>query len=262
MKLEDVERLGKVVIERTRSLYQEPDMLVHYSDPDRDLAGGAKACARSMAEQYVRKGGHILVAGCAGGLEAFWFAEDGFTVTGVDIVPELIKAAREHAKRKGYENRVRFELVDGFQWPVEDEACDGVSMMQNLLTHLPTREIRKTVFAECSRVLKSGGVVMMQAPDRTHPGLTAEKPEWAPDNPEDIDKKRELNLSKEPGVLVDRVHPCKGDALTQTTYPRYEADPDELTREVRSCGFHVIHVERDENPKSLWPTVIVVARKD
>ena len=262
MKLEDVERLGKVVIERTRSLYQEPDMLVHYSDPDRDLAGGAKAYARSMAEQYVRKGGHILVVGCAGGLEAFWFAEDGFEVTGIDIVPQFIDVARQHAKTKGFENCTRFEAVDGFRWPFEDKVFDGVSMMQNLVTHLPTRGIRKTVFAECSRVLRSGGVVMMQAPDRTHPGLTAEKLEWEPGNPEDVDKKRELNLSKEPGVLVDRLHPCKGDALTQTTYPRYEADPDELTQEIQSFSSRVIRVQRDENPKSRWPTVIVVARKD
>ena len=262
MKLEDIERQRKIVIERTKLLYREPDILAHYCDPDRDFAGGEKPHARSMAEKYVRRCGHILVVGCAGGLEAFWFTEDGFTVTGVDIVPELIEAARGHAKRKGYENRVRFELVGGFQWPVEDETCDGVCMMQNLLMHLPSRDIRKAVFTECFRVLGSGGVAMMQAPDRTHPGPNLTRPEWEPDNPEDFEKKAEWGLQDEPGVSVDRKHVCKGDANAKTLYPRFEADPNELREEVESCGFRVLRVQCDEDHKTRWPTVIVVARKD
>jgi hypothetical protein len=101
---------------------------------------------------------------------------------------------------------------------------------------------------------------MMQAPDRTHLGAQV-SPEWEPDNPENLEKKSEWGLSNEPGVFVDRKHVCKGDVNAETAYPRYEADPEELRKEVESCGLRILRVETERDPKARWPTVVLIASK-
>lgn len=142
-----------MTIRTVRQLYQEPDILRHFGNPDRHGEGPGCAWELELARSHVRAGGRILVVGCGGGEESFAFAAAGYAVTGVDIVPEFIQEARRHAVAKGLAERVAFEVVDGFRWPVADGSCDGVSMLRNFLTYLPSRPIRSTVFRECVRVL-------------------------------------------------------------------------------------------------------------
>jgi len=255
--------LTKITIELARSQYQEPDILAHFSNPDRN-ADNPELChwELSLLKDHGRDGGHILVVGCAGGQESFPFLKAGYQVTGIDIVPEFIQFAREHAKRKGFEDRARFEVVDDFHWPVGDGTCDMVCMMTGFLAYLPARFIRKIVFSECFRVLAPGGVVMMSGPDRTHPATKLERPTWEPKDPEDLEKKSEWGLTDEPGVVVKPGHPCKGDVNAKTIVPEYEADPREFWDEVESCGLRVIRIQMVQEPNDPWPDVALVAAKD
>ena len=181
----------QITLEAMRALYTEPDIQSHFGNPDRNI-DRKDLCdwELSLLREYVDEHAHILDVGCAGGQEAFAFLRAGYRVTGIDIVPEFIDAARRLARDTGFEGRARFELVQGFDWPVDDEVVDGVCMMTNFLMHLPTREIRGRVFQECYRVLRPGGAVMMEGPDRTHPGRHLERPSWEPERDECIDQTR------------------------------------------------------------------------
>ena len=47
------------------------------------------------------KEGKLLLLGTGGGREAIHLARIGFNVTGVDVVPEVVKKAEENAKQMG-----------------------------------------------------------------------------------------------------------------------------------------------------------------
>jgi len=57
----------------------------------------------------LQQGSRILDLACGTGTDAFWFAQHGYTVHGVDISDGMLKRAQEKAKRLGLESRATFE---------------------------------------------------------------------------------------------------------------------------------------------------------
>ena len=55
------------------------------------------------------QGAHILDLACGTGTDAFWFAQHGYTVHGVDISDGMLQRASEKAKQLGLENKAVFE---------------------------------------------------------------------------------------------------------------------------------------------------------
>ena len=67
---------------------------------------------RSLVEQVARlEPGTALDLGCGEGADAVWLAQQGWTVTGVDLSPTALARAAEHARAAG---------VDGVQWQAHD----------------------------------------------------------------------------------------------------------------------------------------------
>jgi ubiquinone/menaquinone biosynthesis C-methylase UbiE len=54
-------------------------------------------------------GGRILDLACGTGTDAFWFAEHGYTVHGIDISDGMLERAREKSRQLGLESRATFE---------------------------------------------------------------------------------------------------------------------------------------------------------
>jgi ubiquinone/menaquinone biosynthesis C-methylase UbiE len=55
------------------------------------------------------QGSRILDLACGTGTDAFWFAQHGYTVHGVDISDGMLNRAKEKAKALGLESRATFE---------------------------------------------------------------------------------------------------------------------------------------------------------
>lgn len=55
------------------------------------------------------EGSRILDLACGTGTDAFWFAQHGYTVHGVDISDGMLNRAKEKAKQLGLESRATFE---------------------------------------------------------------------------------------------------------------------------------------------------------
>jgi len=81
---------------------------------------------------------------------------DNGKVIGIDMTPEMVKKARENAKKSNYKN-VEFRLGEIENLPVADNSVDVV--ISNCVINLSPDKDR--VFKEAYRVLKEGGRLMV-----------------------------------------------------------------------------------------------------
>ena len=113
---------------------------------------------KNWADLFISKlreneGEYILDVGCANGRDLKYFSDNGFRVTGIDLVPEFLKAAKEAVPEAIVYNldmRQVDDLVDYY---------DGIWSMASFL-HIPRDEANKTMKAH-NIVLKPKGVMFM-----------------------------------------------------------------------------------------------------
>jgi SAM-dependent methyltransferase len=67
---------------------------------------------RTMLEQYGVSGKRVLDLGCGSGEVSIVAAKLGASVTGLDIVPEMVEIARSEASRAGVAERTAFRVHD------------------------------------------------------------------------------------------------------------------------------------------------------
>lgn len=102
-----------------------------------------------------KKGMTILDLACGQGYFSRAFFQNGAKVIGYDISKELITLALEQEKkRKDGEDRIQFHVTPADSLPfMQNETMDVVT----IILALQNIENIQGVFAECSRVLKPGG---------------------------------------------------------------------------------------------------------
>lgn len=118
------------------------------------------------------QGSHLLEVGCANGVYTFELARLGFQMTGLDLSPECVHAATRQAERVGLSN-IDFIVGDAEALAqFEDDIFDGVISFSALrYVPNPTKAIQ-----EIYRVLRPGGMVVVDFPNRWSPWFTVLKP--------------------------------------------------------------------------------------
>lgn len=110
------------------------------------------------------KGKRVLDFGCGYGGRTVCYAELGArSVTGIEVVPEMVEEAREFAKAK--ECKIEFYLVPGECMPFADESFD-VICSNEVFEHVESLD---HCLRECWRVLAPGGSVYAVFPPYYHP---------------------------------------------------------------------------------------------
>ena len=112
-------------------------------------------CGNPTAIAGLQEGEVVLDLGSGGGFDCFLAANavgPAGSVIGVDMTPEMIDAARENARRGGYDN-VEFRLGEIESLPVADGSVDVV--ISNCVINLVPDKPR--AFSEAYRVLRPGG---------------------------------------------------------------------------------------------------------
>ncbi|MFB6136992.1 MAG: class I SAM-dependent methyltransferase [Halobacteriaceae archaeon] len=134
---------------------------------DAPETAGVEAAGAETADVEAA-GSRVLDVGCGRGGPAVEFASScGFDVTGVDLVPHNVAAARATAREADVEPSARpsFLVGDATRLPVRTGAVDGATAV-DALVYVPERE---RVFAELGRVVAAGGAVVLtdlvRAPD-------------------------------------------------------------------------------------------------
>lgn len=116
-------------------------------------------CGNPVAIASFKSGETVLDLGSGAGFDAFLAVNKvGKTgrVIGVDMTDEMLKKARENARKGGFDN-VEFRKGDIEDLPLEDDEVDVV--ISNCVINLaPDKE---SVFKEIYRVLKSEGRLMV-----------------------------------------------------------------------------------------------------
>jgi SAM-dependent methyltransferase len=107
-----------------------------------------------LADQLpVKAGHHLLDIGCGLGGPARYFAQRfQCTVSGIDITPAFVEAARKLTALLRMDDRVTLQQGDATRLPFADGAFDG-AITQHVTMNVADRV---TFFAEASRVLKPG----------------------------------------------------------------------------------------------------------
>jgi arsenite methyltransferase len=120
-----------------------------------DGANLGLGCGNPTAIASLKKGEIVLDLGSGAGFDCFLAANKvGPTgkVIGVDMTPEMLKKAKENAKKSGYTN-VEFRRGEIEDLPLEANSVDVI--ISNCVINLSPD--KKKVFQEAFRVLKPGG---------------------------------------------------------------------------------------------------------
>jgi ubiquinone/menaquinone biosynthesis C-methylase UbiE len=118
------------------------------------------------------RGSHLLEVGCANGVYTFELARLGFQMTGLDLSPECVRVATQQAERAGL-SHIDFTVGDAETLSqFEDNTFDGVISF-SVLRYVsdPARAIR-----EIHRVLRPGGMAVVDFPNKRSPWFTFLKP--------------------------------------------------------------------------------------
>lgn len=103
------------------------------------------------AAEYCR-GREVLEVACGAGQGLGYIASVAKSVAGGDITPALVQTARKH-----YGSRVKVSEMDAQALPYADRSLDAVILFEAIY-YLPAPE---KFVAECHRVLRPGGVVLI-----------------------------------------------------------------------------------------------------
>ncbi len=104
----------------------------------------------------------ILDVGCGGGILSEALAKAGASVTGIDLSPASIAAARRHALSQGV--KVDYRCIDVDQYTQQNAECFDIVTCMEMLEHVPDPE---KIIGACSHALKPGGQAYFSTINRT-----------------------------------------------------------------------------------------------
>ena len=130
------------------------ELLQHH---DQDHFGGLAATDALAHHAKINESTHVLDLCCGLGGPARYLAYHyGCRVTGVDMNTDRLAGAVRLTERTKLQDRVLFHHANALQTGLADETFD-VIVSQEAFCHIPNK---KTLIAECVRLLKPGGRIV------------------------------------------------------------------------------------------------------
>lgn len=138
--------------------------------------GGAEATAALLTKLDFKPGMALLDIGCGIGGPARNIAlQTGAKVTGIDLTPQFIAAAKALTIMAGMGERIHFETASATALPFPSATFDGATML-HVGMNIPDKA---AVFREAARVLRAGAVFAVYDVMRTGDGTVDYPVPWA-----------------------------------------------------------------------------------
>jgi len=118
----------------------------------------------------------VLDAACGTGMHAIALSRLGYSVSGVDLFPNMIERARQNAREANTD--VRFEIA-GFGRLAQtfgNASMDALVCLGNSLPHVDDEAALQIALDDFARVLRPGGVLLLQ--NRNFDKVMAQKLRW------------------------------------------------------------------------------------
>lgn len=147
-------------IEIVKKLYSEESAIKDMRDyTNRKL----KIWENEVASHFPAKS-WILDIGCGMGRETFCLYDRGFRITAIDISEKVIEIAKQFAIES--KRDIEFLLTNGLDLPFESNTFDVVIMWSQTFGLFYGVENKLHILRECSRVLKSNGILSFSGHDK------------------------------------------------------------------------------------------------
>ena len=133
-----------------------------FSDPENVKAYstvGLFPAEEKLIDKYFKAGSAVLDIGCGAGRTTIHLAKKGHAVVGIDLVPEMIEAAKRQAERQRV--NVRFDVTDAVTMKFHREAFDNVLFAYNGFDQIQGKRNRERVLRNVFEIIKPGGCFMM-----------------------------------------------------------------------------------------------------
>jgi SAM-dependent methyltransferase len=115
---------------------------------------------KAIFDKYKIKPGHCLVLCCGGGREAIALAKQGFTVTAVDFVEQLVQQTIENSKRAGFPVKGIVGDISNLVFPAN--SFNLIYFASASYSYIPTRKKRIAMLKTLKGMLAPDGYIICQ----------------------------------------------------------------------------------------------------
>jgi SAM-dependent methyltransferase len=147
------------LVEFNRRSYSDPSALKVWSD-EKLISSALNPTEEALLDKLPVKRGQLLLLGVGGGREAIPLAELGFSVVGVDFVPEMIAATQKLAAERGL--NISTFMQEMSQLDVQSCSYDVVWFSTAMYSCIPTVRRRVELLQRIWNCLRPGGFVVLQ----------------------------------------------------------------------------------------------------
>ena len=147
------------LVEYNRQSYAKPGSIGAWSDPDL-IDAGLNSDEMIFWNKVPLKSGRLFLLGLGDGREAIFFGKNGFQVTGVDFVPEMVATAIHNAARCGVRIEGITQEISLLNLPAG--TFDTVWLSAAMYSSIPTRKRRTAMLKRIRAAIKSSGYFICQ----------------------------------------------------------------------------------------------------